>query len=166
MNGEFDQRFRNCQSHRSFFRMRWHQPSASALSVPGRSGSQYLAVRPGSSGAVHRDEGVGATGDVHHGTGGVVVVRLRRSVAPLHELRGVVDPARMLTRPARCRYGWRSGAGPAHLVGGHDVRRAEQKQRHAGIGLHAPLTAVPHQVKGGLVAVLRGDLRMLSAMVW
>ena len=46
MNGEFDQRFKNCQSHRSFFRMRWHQPSASALSVPGRSGSQYLAVRP------------------------------------------------------------------------------------------------------------------------
>ena len=127
------------------------------------AGAQRQPVLGGTSqvrlARVHRDEGVGATGDVHHGAGGVVVVRLRLLGGPLHELRGVVD--QLGPRPGLhvVDTAGEVARALAHLVGGHDVRGAEQKQRHAGIGLHAPLTARAAPGEGGLVAVLRGDLQ-------
>ena len=110
---------------------------------------------------VDADVGVGGAGNVNDRTAGVVVVGLGLFRGPLHELRGVVDDLGPGPSLHVVDTGCEVARALAHLVGGHDVRRAEMRERHAGVGLHAPLTAGAAPRERGLTAVLVGDLQNL-----
>ena len=107
---------------------------------------------------VDADVGVRRSGDVDCHARGVIVVRDGLFGRPLDEdgtMLVNLAPGPCLDVVKRTRKVART---LADLVRSNDVRRAKQLERHAGIGLHAPLSASAAPAEQRLRAVLLPDL--------
>ena len=109
------------------------------------SGAQVQPILRGATKVRHagvdHDECLGLTRHIDDQTRGIVVVRDGGIGSPLHVLRRMVDNLAPRPRLNVVKTRREMARALAYLIRGHDVRRAEQLKRHAGIRLHAPLAS-------------------------